>query len=161
MKGIRPIAAAGALVLSGVAGCSAAPAGQRYQPSGESVAEVTGFAHDAMFIGGTPSGPVSVRITGVRSSRLALLVSQLPSVSQVHCEEPLGLMYRIVFDAGAARQSKTVVDGYRCDAAVTVTVAGKASTWRRDSACTLLRAVREVLPGRAKATRSLSIGCGG
>jgi hypothetical protein len=141
-------------VLLGVVGCSSAA-------TGRSVAEVTGFEHDG-FIGGTPSGPVTVRVTGIEPGRLALLVSQLPSVprSQVHCEEGLGLMYRIVFDAGAAGRSKTVVEGYECDAAVTVTVAGKASSSRRDGTCTLLRAVRQVLPGRAKATRSLDIGCG-
>lgn len=122
---------------------------------------VTGFAR-AGFAGGTPSGPVTVRITAVESGRLAQLVSQLHSVpqSRVHCEEPLGLMYRIVFDSGSAGQSKTVVEGYECDAAVTVTVAGKATSWRRDGTCTLLRAVRQVLPGRAKATQNLDIGCG-
>ena len=153
MKVIPPIVVAGLVVLFGVAGCSS-------QPSGGSIARVTGFAHDG-FIGGTPSGPVTVRVTGAESGRLALLVSQLPSVpqSQVHCEEPLGLIYRIAFAAGAAGRAKTVVEGYLCDAAVTVTVAGTASSWRRDGTCTLLRVVRQVLPGRAKATRSLAIGC--
>jgi hypothetical protein len=153
MKLLPPIVAAGIVVLSGVAGCLSST-------TGGSVAEVTGFAYVG-FIGVAPSGPVTVRITGVESSRLALLVGQLPSVPQyqAHCEEGLGLMYRIAFGAGAAGQSKTVVEGYQCDAAVTVTVAGHASSWRRDSTCALLRAVRHVLPGRAKATRSLSIGC--
>ena len=81
--------------------------------------------------------------------------------SQVDCHEPLGLMYRIVFGAGSVSQSKEVVEGYRCAAAaVRVAVAGKASSWRRDANCTLIRAVRHVLPGRAKATQSLAIGCG-
>jgi hypothetical protein len=98
----------------------------------------------------------------MNSGRLALLVSQLPSVgqSQVHCMEPLGLMYRIVFGAGAVAPSKAVVEGYRCDAGVAVTVAGKASSWRRDANCELIRAVRLVLPARARATQRLAIGCG-
>ena len=153
MKRIPPIVAAGIVVLAGVTGCSSGT-------TGGSVAEVTGFAH-AGPIGGT-SGPVTVRISGAKSSRLALLASQLPSVpqSQVHCEEGLGLIYRIVFDAGVAGQPTTVAEGYECDAAVTVTVTGKASSWRRDATCTLFRAVRQVLPDRAKATQSLDIGCG-
>jgi len=102
-------------------------------------------------------------------------VNQLPSVpqSQVHCEEPLGLTYRIDFGPGSVARSKAVADGYRCDAAVTVTVAGKAKSWRRgplsavhhvillasDANCALLGAVRRALPGRAKATQSLDVRC--
>jgi hypothetical protein len=124
-----------------------------------STAEVTGFASVSF---AAPAGRVTIRISGTKVSRLAQLVSQLPSVapSQVHCEEPLSLMYRIVFGAGPVAQSKAVVEGYRCDAAVTVTVTGKARSWRRDTACTLIRAVRQVLPARAKGTQSLTIGCG-
>jgi hypothetical protein len=161
MRKIASIVAAGVLVLLGAGGCASATVHPQYQPPDESVATLTGFASVA-FIGGTPSGPVTVRITGTAANRLAVLVSQLPSVSQsqVHCEEPLGLMYRIDFGTDAAGPSKTVVDGYRCDAAVTVTVAGRASSWRRDSTCRLIRAVRQALPVRARATRSLDIGCG-
>jgi len=68
-------------------------------------------------------------------------------------------MYRIVFSNGTVAQSKAVVEGYRCDAGVTVTVPGQTSSWRRDASCTLIRAVRHVLLGRAKATRTLTIGC--
>jgi hypothetical protein len=68
-------------------------------------------------------------------------------------------MYRIVFGAGSVGQSNEVVEGYECAAAVTVAVAGKAISWRRDANCTLIRAVRHVLPGRAKATQSLAVGC--
>ena len=157
MKKLPPIVVAGILVLLGVASCSSSKSQPHHQP----IVKVTGFAKNP-FIGGTPSGPVSVRVTGVEASRLALLVRQLPSVSQsqVHCEEPLGLMYRIVFGPGSVAQSKAVVEGYRCDAAVTVTVAGKTSAWRRDANCALLGAVRQALPGRAKATQRLDIGCG-
>jgi hypothetical protein len=155
MKKLWPVVVAGVVVLFGVASCSSAV--QQHQ----AVAEVTGFARNP-FAGGTPSGPITVRITGMEAGRLAHLVSQLPAVpqSQVHCEEPLGLMYRIVFAPGSVAQSKAVVDGYRCDAAVTVTVAGRTNPWRRDADCALLAAVRQALPGRAKATQSLDIGCG-
>jgi hypothetical protein len=141
--------------LVGVAGCSSATL--------PSVAEVTGFTSVSIPAeGSSPSGPVTVRVAGKDARRLAQLVSQLPSVarSQVHCHEPLGLMYRIVFGAGSVPQSKEIVEGYQCAAAVRVAVAGKASSWRRDTSCTLIRAVRHVLPGRVKATQSVAIGCG-
>ena len=128
-----------------------------------SVAEVTGFRSvSSPVAGSSPSGPVTVRVAGNDASRLAQLVSRLPSVpqSQVQCEEPLGLRYRIVFGAGSVAQSREVVDGYECAAGVTVAVAGQAISWRRDANCTLIRAVRHVLPGRAKATQRLAIGCG-
>ncbi len=143
------------VVLVGVAGCSSTTL--------PSVAEVTGFTSVSIpMAGSSPSGPVTVRVAGNYASRLAQLVNQLPAVaqSQVHCEEPLGLMYRIVFDTGSVAQPKEVVEGYECAAAVTVAVAGKAGSWRRDANCTLIRAVRHVLPGRAKATQSLTVACG-
>jgi hypothetical protein len=154
MKRLLLVVMAGLVVLAAVASCSSSPV--------RSAAEVTGFASAPLPAGSLPSGPVTVRVTGVEASRLALLVNRLPSVTQlqVHCEEPLGLMYRIVFDVGSLAPSKAVVEGYRCDAAVTVTVAGKVSSWRRDANCMLIRAVRLVLPGQAKATQSLDIGCG-
>jgi hypothetical protein len=154
MKRLLLVVMAGLVVLAAVASCSSSPV--------RSAAEVTGFASAPLPAGSLPSGPVTVRVTGVEASRLALLVNRLPSVTQlqVHCEEPLGLMYRIVFDVGSLAPSKAVVEGYRCDAAVTVTVAGKVSSWRRDATCMLIRAVRLVLPGQAKATQSLDIGCG-
>jgi hypothetical protein len=112
-----------------------------------------------------------VHLTDREAIRLALLLRQLPPVpgaaapgsppSQVHCEEPLGLMYRIVFAGGDGPVPAEVVEAYRCDAVVAVQGLGAGiSSWRRDASCTLIRAVRHVLPGRAKATQSLSIGCG-
>ena len=162
MNRLPPIVIAGLVILLGLASCSSSTVRPHYQRSYGSVAEVTGFASVPLMTRSLPSGAVTVRITGTEASRLALLVSQLPSVaqSQVHCEEPRGLMYRIVFGAGSVAQSRAVIKGYRCDAAVTVRVAGKTSSWRRDTSCTLNRAVRQVLPGGAKATQSLEIGCG-
>jgi hypothetical protein len=145
----------GLIVLVGVAGCSSTT-----RPS---VAEVTGFQSASVPAeGSAPSGPVTVRVAGKDASRLARLVSELPSVrqSQVQCEEAPGLIYRIVFGAGSVAQSKEIVEGYWCAAAVTVAVAGKALSWRRDVNCTLIRAVRHVLPDRAKATQRLLPGCG-
>jgi hypothetical protein len=161
MKMLPRIVVAGVVVLLGVASCSSSASPSQYQIPDGPVAEVTGFA-SVRPDSALSSGPVTVRITGMEVSRLAVLAGQLPSVvqSQVRCVEPLGLMYRIVFGNGSVAQSKEVVEGYRCDAGVTVTVSGKASSWRRDANCMLIRAVRLVLPGRAKATQSLSIGCG-
>jgi hypothetical protein len=113
-----------------------------------------------------------VRLTDRDAIRLAVLLRQLPHVpgaapapgsppSQVHCEEPLGLMYRIVFAAGDGPLPAGVVEGYRCDAAVAVwDPGGRTSSWRRDANCALIRAVRHVLPGRAEATQSIPVGCG-
>lgn len=148
--------------LLGAAGCSSAALSPRDLSSSGAAAEVTGFASiPAPAYGGSPTGAVTVRITRTAASRLAVLVDGLPSVppSQLNCAEPPGLMYRIVFGGDTA--SKTVVEGYRCDAGVRVTVAGKPGSWRRDANCTLLRAVRLVLPDRARGTRGLSIGCDG
>jgi hypothetical protein len=157
MKKRTLIVLVGLVVSVGVAGCSSTTL--------PSVAEVTGFTSVPVgpAAGLPPSGPVSVRVAGKDASRLARLVSQLPSVaqSQVQCVEPPGLMYQIVFGGGSVAQPKEIVEGYECAGAVTVAVAGKASSWRRDVNCTLIRAVRQVLPGRAKATQSLPIGCGG
>jgi hypothetical protein len=155
MKKPALIVLIGLIVLPCVSSCSSRPL--------PSVAEVTGFTSFPVGPpGSSPSGPITVRVAGKDASRLAHLVSQLPSVaqSQVHCEEPLGLMYRIVFGAGSVAQSKEVVEGYECAAAVMVAVAGKARSWRRDATCSLIRAVRQVLPARAKATQNLPIGCG-
>jgi hypothetical protein len=162
MKSLSLMVAAGLVVVLGAASCSSPTLRLGHWRPGGPAADVTGFASARLPPGSPPSGPVTVRITGMEASRLALLVSQLPSVaqSQVHCEEPLGLMYRISFGVGLLAPSKAVVEGYRCGAGVTVRVAGKASSWRRDANCTLIRAVRLVLPARAKATHSLSIGCG-
>jgi len=156
VKKLSPVVLAGLLALFGLAGCSSSA----LRPQSGPVASVTGYAK-IPFVGGMPSAPVTVRVTGKEADRLALLVTQLPAVpqSQVHCEEPLGLMYRIVFGAGAVAQSKAVVEGYECDAAVTVAVAGKTISWRRDARCTLIRAVRRALPARAKETQALGIGC--
>jgi hypothetical protein len=150
---------AGLLASLCVVSCSSSALLPQSVLSDGSTAEVTGFASVSF---GPPAGPVTIRISGTKVSRLALLVSQLPSVapSQVHCEEPLSLMYRIEFGAGSVAQSKAVVDGYRCDAAVTIAVTGKTISWRRDTACTLIRAVRQLLPAQAKGTQSLAVGCG-
>jgi hypothetical protein len=151
-----PLSVLGLVVLVGVAGCSSTTL--------PSVAEVTGFTSIPVgpAAASPPSGPVTVRVAGKEASRLAQLVSQLPSVpqSQVTCIEPPGLTYRIVFGASSVTQSKEVVEGFLCAAGVTVAVAGKAISWRRDAKCALIRAVRHVLPDRAKATQSLLPGCG-
>jgi hypothetical protein len=157
MKKPALIVLVGLIVLLGVGGCSSSTLRPQHQP----VYTVTGFA-GIPFIGGVPSGPVTVRLTEREATRLALLVRQLPSVpqSQVHCEEPLGLTYRIVSGPGDGPEPTAVVEGYRCDAAVTITVPGQTSSWRRDANCALIRAVRHVLPRRAKATQTLGVGCG-
>jgi hypothetical protein len=155
MKKPRLNLVVGLIVLFGLASCSSTTL--------PSVARVTGFGSVSVpAAGSSPSGPVTVRVAGKDASQLAQLVSQLPSIaqSQVHCEEPLGLIYRIVFGAGSVAQSTEVVEGYECAAAVTVSVVGEAISWRRDANCTLIQAVRHLLPGRAKATQSLAIGCG-
>jgi hypothetical protein len=167
MKKPSLIVLAGLVVVFGVANCSSSTFRSPLMP----VSTVTGFARIPL-TRGVPSGPVMVRLTGKEAIRLALLLPQLSPVpgaapvpgsppEQVHCQEPLGLMYRIVFAGGDGPVPAEVVEGYRCGAVVAVTAPGdRISSWRRDANCTLIRAVRHVLPGRAKATQSLSIGCG-
>jgi hypothetical protein len=155
------------VVLFGVAGCSSSTFRSPLPP----VSTVTGFARSPL-TGGVPSGPVLVRLTDRQAIRLAVLLRQHPPIagaapapgsppSQVHCQEPLGLMYRIFFGGGDGPVPAGVVAGYRCDAAVAAWApGGQTSSWRRDANCALIRAVRHVLPGRAKATQSLPVGCG-
>jgi hypothetical protein len=161
------IVLAGLVTLFGVAGCSSSTT----RSPGVPVSTVTGFTCMPL-ISGVPAGPVMVRLTYSEAIRLAVLLRQLPPVpgaaapglppSQVHCQEPLGLMYRIVFGGGDGPVPAEVVEGYRCDAAVAAgDPGGPISSWRRDVQCRLIRAVRHVLPGRAKATQSLPVGCGG
>lgn len=157
---------AGLVVLFGGAGCSSATSRSPLLP----VSTVTGFARIPV-TGGVTSDSVMVRLTARQAIRLALLLRQLPPVPgaapapgspppQVHCQEPLGLMYRIVFAGGNGPVPAAVVDGYRCGAAVAVwDPGGRTSSWRRDVRCALLRAVRRVLPARAKATQTLPAGC--
>jgi hypothetical protein len=166
MKKPALIVLAGLVVLFGVADCSSSTTRSQLVP----ISTVTGFTRMPL-TGGAPAGPVMVRLTYTQATRLAVLLRQLPPVpggfapglppSQVHCEEPMGLMYRLVFGGGDGPVPAGVVEGYRCDAAVAVQYPGGGiSSWRRDAQCRLIRAVRHVLPGRAKATQSLPVGCG-
>ena len=150
--------AMGLAALLAAGGCSSPPGGLSYLPASESSARVIGFA-SASPGGGTPTDPLTIHISKAQASTLAQLLRQLPSVdqSQVNCHEGPGLIYRIVFQADSAAE----VDGYRCDAAVTVSLGGKHPVWRRDAGCSLFHAVRQVLPAQAKATESLDIGCAG
>jgi hypothetical protein len=150
--------AAGLLAVLGIVGCTSAAA---HQPSSP-IAEVTGFAVAAAPAGTAPGGPVTVQLTGPQATRLAQVVSELPAAApqQISCHEPLGLMYRISFSAGAVAPARATVEGYECGAAVSVTPGGAGSSWRRDTDCALIRAVRAVLPQQAKATQTEPIGCG-
>ena len=166
MKKAALVVLAGLVVLFGVANCSSSTFRSPLPP----VSTVTGFARMPRTDGVT-SGPVLVHLTYREAIRLVLLLRQLPLVpgaaapgsppSQVSCHEPLGLMYRIVFGGGDGPVPAEEVEGYRCDAAVAVGFpGGPIRSWRRDAQCRLIRAVRRVLPGRAKATQSLPVGCG-
>ena len=166
MKKAALIVLAGLVVLFGVASCSSSVFRSPMLP----VSTVTGFARVPL-TGGVPFGPVTARLTDRQAIRLVLLLRQLPLVpgaaapgsppSQVSCHEPLGLMYRIVFGGGDGPVPAEEVEGYRCDAAVAVGFpGGPIRSWRRDAQCRLIRAVRQVLPGRARATQSLPVGCG-
>jgi hypothetical protein len=159
MKRLPPLWAAVLVVLLGVAGCSSTAAAPVSGASERPAAEVTGFSSaGGMFESGS-TGPVTVRVSGTSATRLVQQIDQLPHSGYVHCEEPLGLVYRIVLITNAGARDKTVVDGYRCDAAVTVKADGQAISWRRDATCGLIATVRKLLPGRAKATQDLTIGC--
>ena len=164
MKKAALIVLVGTVGLLSVASCSSTTFRQSLMP----VSTVTGFARVPV-TGGGSAGPVTVRLTEEQATLLAVLVGQLPQVpgdapggppSAVHCQEPLGLMYRINFGGGDGPVPAEAVEGYRCDAAVAVgNLGGPVVFWHRDANCALIQAVRNVLPTRAKATQRLAIGC--
>jgi len=154
----RVIMAVAATAL--VAGCSAAAA--THTTTTTSTAPTVTQATVTGYKTGSPAfesaGPVTVVLHGKTAADLDHILNSLPKGGSMDCVENV-LLYNITFALTGSH--KTIdVDGYGCVAAVAVTVDGK-TTLRTDKGCTLLAAVRKVLPARAVATQQGAAACDG
>ncbi len=117
-------------------------------------AQVTGYATST--ISGRTSGAVSVDLDGASAARIDTIVEGLPRANlQYICAEN-AQEYRITFSAQAGASVKQGFDltGYWCNnLVVEVPLHGRAED-RIDRDCTLLSAVRRLLPASAIATHS-------
>jgi hypothetical protein len=111
-------------------------------------ATVTGYKSGSAFL--PSSGPVTVVLRGKAAAYLRQVLDSLPEGGTMQCMENM-LQYNITFAAPSSHKTVDVA-GYACVAAVQVTENGK-TTLRTDSHCTLLAAVRKVLPTSAATTR--------
>jgi hypothetical protein len=119
-------------------------------------ARVTGYTSgDPAF---ASSGPVTVVLRGKTAAHLDQVLNSLPKGGTMDCEENV-LLYNISFALAGSHRTVDVA-GYGCVAAVQVTEDGKTML-RTDNRCTLLAAVRKVLPARAVATQQGSAACDG
>jgi hypothetical protein len=153
----------------GLAGCTAAAAnpsspassGSPSSPSspsssglrGQSVTELkarlTGYAFSSP--AGRRSGPVSVTLGDASAARIDQLVNGLQADTGPGCADNAEL-YQIDFSTVAGVKRDFDVAGYQCGGLVSVTSDGKTVN-RIDRNCTLLSAVRRLLPAAATATR--------
>ena len=137
------------------AGCSAAATANAASTApAVTQATVTGYKSGSPAL--QSSGPVTVVLRGKTAADLGQVLNSLPAGGTMECMENV-LLYNITFALSGSH--KTVdVGGYACVAAVQVTEDGK-STLRTDSRCTLLAAVRKVLPASAVTTQEDSPAC--
>jgi hypothetical protein len=105
------------------------------------------------------SGAVTVTLTPSESQHIVDLVKSLPKGPGPECQEPPDLVYRVTIEDAVGMVRGTVISGYRCGGAVSVTVPGQTRSWYTDTGCRLDRAVRRLAPASAAGTRQASIGC--
>lgn len=119
-------------------------------------ARVTGYT--ASPLTGRPSGPVSVALRGESAARIDQLINglQVTKLALVCAEE--AQLYQITFSVVASAKRGLDVTGYQCGGLVVITSKGKTLT-RTDRNCTLLSAVRRLLPASATATQRLDAPC--
>jgi len=143
-----------------VAGCSAAaathPAATTSTAPTVTQASVTGYKSGSPAF--ASSGPITVVLRGQTAAHLDEILNGLPKGANMDCEENV-LLYNITFAVTGSHKTIDVA-GYGCVAAVKVTEDGK-TTLRTDHGCTLLAAVRKVLPARAVATQQGAAACDG
>jgi hypothetical protein len=145
------------LVVAGFGGfflLKASPAGP---PMAQDRARVTGYAKSS--ISGQTSGAVSVELNGASAARIDQLAEGLPPASLAATCEQNTQVYRIAFTAGAAAKTGLDVTGYGCGYLVVEVPARGRPTDRIDRKCTLLSAVRRLLPATATATQRESASC--
>jgi hypothetical protein len=146
----RALTAIAATALA--AGCSAATAHATADATSSAPApaqaKVTGYKSGSASL--QSSGPVTVIVRGNAAAHLGQVLNSLPKGGTMECMEN-ELLYNITF-AYSSPHKTIEVAGYACVAAIQVTEDGK-TTLRTDSRCTLLAAVRKVLPVSAVTTR--------
>jgi hypothetical protein len=117
-------------------------------------ASVTGYkTGDPAF---ASAGPITVVLHGKTAAHLDQILNSLPKGANMNCAENV-LLYNITFTLTASPKTIAVA-GWACVAAVQVTENGKM-TLRTDKGCTLLEAVRKVLPARAVTTQQAGAAC--
>lgn len=104
------------------------------------------------------SGAVKLRLPAPVASRLGWLVRGLPTHQAPKCMED-SLLYKLEFRSPAPGAPPYTVEGWSCEAAVQIFTQGRATQFRRDADCSLLDAVKRLVPAAARGTRSGVAGC--
>lgn len=136
--------------------CTNAGSGLAPQPSASAAMKLTGYRSISIF---RTSGAVTVALTSAESQHILGLVRALPKGRGPDCHEPPDLVYRVAAAHVRGLVRGTVIGGYRCAAAVSVTVPGSIPSWHTDADCRLDRAIRRLVPSRAEGTRRAKIAC--
>lgn len=123
------------------------------RPSSETIpssvrAVLTGFRTISAASGA--AGPLSVNLDPTQSARLSAIVDALPLGATAICAEDAEL-YAIHFQAGSG--ATYTVTGSVCGRAVRLSIDGHAQPLLSDRACSLLDAVRSLLPPSAAGSR--------
>lgn len=137
--------------------CTTAPSGPRYPPLASAAMRLTGYRY--ISLAGT-SGAVTVGLTPADSLHIVGLLKALRAGPGADCIESAELIYQVVVRHEAGYVSGTVISGFRCGGAVSVTPPGSIPSWYTDAHCHLYQAIRRLVPARAAATRQEGIGCG-
>jgi hypothetical protein len=116
-------------------------------------AQVTGYVTSFPSMA-RPSGPISVTVHGAPAAGLYRIIQGLRGSSGANCMENAQL-YQISY---ASAKGTVDVAGYQCGGFVTITADGKTTDWT-DRNCTLLSAVRRVVPATATATQQPGTPC--
>ena len=130
------------------------PAGE-VAPTGR-VMEVTGFSKSSAMEGS--SGPVTVRLDSPHAATIRKVFNTLSRAPKVICTED-SLLFQITIRAKAGLPPFITADGYECGETVFVTENGKSLPSLYDGNCSILRAVAELLPPKAKSTREIAGQC--
>jgi hypothetical protein len=119
-------------------------------------AQVTGYVTSFPSMA-QPSGPISVMVHGAPAAGLYRIIKGLRADTDWHgapcMEEPQ--LYQITYASVAGTVD---VAGFECGGFVTITSNGKTTDWT-DRNCTLLSAVRRVVPATATATHQPGTPC--
>jgi hypothetical protein len=120
---------------------------------------VTIFAYDYISILKGSTGVVRVALDAVKSRALLAVLNRLPRRPSGHCMDN-ALVYRLSIRVPGQR-AMIDVDGWACDATVSLTVGSSPRPTLNDVSCALLHTVISDLPANvvADGTRHASVGC--